>query len=380
MSNQRHIRKRASLKPTSTPLNPLKTRGFGKGIQARNAQLPKSNPLQTRPFGTPSQGLSQQQETRSIEEQMEGAAQFGYNAANIQNHAPETSQRPVQRKQGMLGGWNPPPIQRVNPVMNRSLQMKQGGVIDSGITHVPGSNHSLVQRDNPEWEALIAQLSTADNWNAPDMVETNWNTSGLMLGMMLEIPQQPTEIQIALPEEVPAPPQGTTRQDNTLQSPNTPNCPSGNCHYSPRPQIDTSHFEEISLYLDRQTAWESIQEKISNVATGWNGLVPLITAYNNAQNDSTLQTPEMGIQAFDQGESGNLAALAEQQEVPRTGASGTTLGALFANESSTDLNLNSRDKRAIDRASRSSAVERLYWKVRQRMRMSVQQFLTCRRR
>jgi hypothetical protein len=119
MSNQRHIRKRASLKPTSTPLNPLKTRGFGKGIQARNAQLPKSNPLQTRPFGTPSQGLSQQQETRSIEEQMEGTAQFGYNAANIQNHAPETSQRPVQRKEGKFGGWNQPPIQRVDPVMNR---------------------------------------------------------------------------------------------------------------------------------------------------------------------------------------------------------------------------------------------------------------------
>lgn len=120
MSTRRQIKKKGSLKSSLIPAaNPLKSRGFGKGIQARSAQLPNINPLQTRPFATPSQGLSQQQETRSIEEQMEGAAQFGYNAANIQNHAPETSQLPVQRKEGKFGGWNQPPIQRVDPVMNR---------------------------------------------------------------------------------------------------------------------------------------------------------------------------------------------------------------------------------------------------------------------
>lgn len=61
MSTRRQIPKRGSLKSSFTPAaNPLKTRGFGKGIQARSAQLPKTNPLQTRPFGSPIPASAQQ--------------------------------------------------------------------------------------------------------------------------------------------------------------------------------------------------------------------------------------------------------------------------------------------------------------------------------
>ncbi|MEQ8961896.1 MAG: hypothetical protein RLP02_28880, partial [Coleofasciculus sp. C2-GNP5-27] len=129
MSSRRQARKRASLQPKTTPVNPLQTRGFGKGIQARNAQLPHGNLLQARPLARPfsdqKPGLSQTKETHSLQEQKEqkeqkeGTEQFGYNAANIPAYAPERSQLPIQTKTGQFGGWNPPSIQRANPVTNR---------------------------------------------------------------------------------------------------------------------------------------------------------------------------------------------------------------------------------------------------------------------
>ncbi|MEQ9480815.1 hypothetical protein [Coleofasciculus sp. F4-SAH-05] len=139
MSSRRQARKRASLEPKTTPVNPLRTRGFGKGIQARNAQLPHGNPLQTRPFGAQKPGLSQNQETQSLQEQQEqkeGAEQFGYNAANIPAYAPERSQLPIQTKVGQFGGWNPSPIQRVDPVKNR-LNLWRDQQLGQGKTEEP---------------------------------------------------------------------------------------------------------------------------------------------------------------------------------------------------------------------------------------------------
>ncbi|MEQ9237958.1 MAG: hypothetical protein RIG66_28185 [Coleofasciculus sp. E2-BRE-01] len=84
MSTRRHISKKASLESTFTPAaNPSKTRGFGKGIPARSAELPKTSLRQTRPFGLPFIAQPKHQDTRSIEEQKSGAERFGYNAAAI---------------------------------------------------------------------------------------------------------------------------------------------------------------------------------------------------------------------------------------------------------------------------------------------------------
>lgn len=90
MSTRRQIQKRGSLKSSFTPpANPLKTRGFGKGIQARSAELPKTNPLQTRPFGSPIPASAQQEETESASEQLEKASHFGYNGLDVPVNSPE---------------------------------------------------------------------------------------------------------------------------------------------------------------------------------------------------------------------------------------------------------------------------------------------------
>lgn len=120
MSSRRHIKKKGISKSTFTPpVNPFKSRGFGNGIQARNAQLPESNSLKPRPFASPNPGLSQPSDTRSVEEQMEGATQFGYNALEVPVHVPQTPPLPVQRKERGLGSWHQPSIQRVAPLRNR---------------------------------------------------------------------------------------------------------------------------------------------------------------------------------------------------------------------------------------------------------------------
>jgi len=107
MSTRRQIQKRGSLKSSFTPpANPLKSRGFGKGIQARSAQLPKTNLLQTRPFGSPIPASAQQEETQSASEQLEIESRFGYNGLAVPVNAPGTSSPPVQRKLALDGGKN----------------------------------------------------------------------------------------------------------------------------------------------------------------------------------------------------------------------------------------------------------------------------------
>jgi len=122
MSTRQPISKKASLESTFTPpANPLKTRGFGNGIQARSAELPATNLLQTRPLGFPSRVQQEQQDTRSVEEQKLGAERFGYNAANIPVYASktppavrqivdkintQTPHQPMQR-QSEAGEYNP---------------------------------------------------------------------------------------------------------------------------------------------------------------------------------------------------------------------------------------------------------------------------------
>ncbi|MCP4362292.1 MAG: hypothetical protein GY796_30160 [Chloroflexi bacterium] len=225
------------------------------------------------------------------------------------------------------------------------------------LSSINGSHNGVVQRD-PNWNELMAQFGTVGNWSAPDMVETDWATMGFMAGLMTEIPQSPAEVQMALPQAVPAAPSGTTR--GGTQQPNTGfNCPTGRCHPSHHQtpdRFDRGRFEQIELSLDRQRAWQAISQKVSGVQTGWNRLVPMITAYNNAQDDATLQNPEMGMQAFQSGQSGDLGQLADQQNVPRTGSSRTSLGSLFSGENNTELNLNRSDNRAIDRAANNPAV------------------------
>ncbi|MEQ9553142.1 MAG: hypothetical protein RIM23_26420 [Coleofasciculus sp. G3-WIS-01] len=164
MSSQRQARKRASLQPKTTPVNPLRTRGFGKGIQARNAQLPHGNPLQTRPFGSPNPALSQTQETHSLQEQQEqkeGAEQFGYNAANIPAYAPERSQLPIQTKVGQFGGWNPPPIQRVDPVKNR-LNLWRDQQLSQRQTEEPEDVSELEEQEASPEAAVVQRLQESD--------------------------------------------------------------------------------------------------------------------------------------------------------------------------------------------------------------------------
>jgi hypothetical protein len=102
------------------PTNPLKTRGFGKGIQARSAELPTTNLLQTHPFGSPQ---FQQPDTRSIEEQLEGASRFGYNGLDVPVNAPGTSPPPVQRHSNSEGLEHNSQLQR-KPIQ-RATEFKQ---------------------------------------------------------------------------------------------------------------------------------------------------------------------------------------------------------------------------------------------------------------
>ncbi len=164
MSSRLQVRKRASLEPKTTPVNPLRTRGFGKGIPARNAQLPHGNPLQTRPFGAQKPGLSQKQETHSLQEQQEqkeGTEQFGYNAANIPAYAPERSQLPIQTKAGQFGGWNPPPIQRVDPVKNQ-LNLWRDQQLGQGKTEDPEDVSEREEQEASPEAAVVQRLQESD--------------------------------------------------------------------------------------------------------------------------------------------------------------------------------------------------------------------------
>ncbi|HAG84342.1 MAG TPA: hypothetical protein DCL61_25100 [Cyanobacteria bacterium UBA12227] len=121
MSSRRHIQKRDSTQSSFTPVtNPFKTRGFGNGLQAREAKIPETNLLQKRPVASPFQPLSQEPDTRSIEEQMAGANQFGYDIKDIPVEPPSTPPPPppVQMKERGVSGWEQPSIQAIDPVMN----------------------------------------------------------------------------------------------------------------------------------------------------------------------------------------------------------------------------------------------------------------------
>ncbi|MEQ9668105.1 hypothetical protein [Coleofasciculus sp. G2-EDA-02] len=121
MSTRRHISKKVSFDASFSPVtNPLQTRGFGKGIQARRAALPTTNLLQTRPFGSSAMTSPEQPDTRSIEAQQSDAANFGYNGANIPIHAPVTPPLliPIQKKEGELGSWYQPPMPIIAPMLN----------------------------------------------------------------------------------------------------------------------------------------------------------------------------------------------------------------------------------------------------------------------
>ncbi len=179
MSSRRHIYKKLSSQSASTPVtNPFKTRGFGNGMQARVAKLPETNLLQTRPIAPPYQELSQPPDTRSVEEQMEGAAQFGYNTSDIPVQAPEAPPPPppIQSK---MGGWYQPPIQRANPVLNQlnllreeqSSQPETEEQQDVSMRHsssgigeeTAGTQNQLAQAESNQWQTI--DISAAIKYN-----------------------------------------------------------------------------------------------------------------------------------------------------------------------------------------------------------------------
>ena len=248
MSSRRQARKRASLQPKTTPVNPLRTRGFGKGIQARNAQLPHGNPLQTRPFGAQKPGLSQKQETHSLQEQQEqkeGTEQFGYNAANIPAYAPERSQLPIQRQAGQFGGWNPPPIQRVNPVNNR-LNLWRDQQLGQAET---GESEDVSEREEQEASpeaAAVQRLQESDTQPISDQ--------GI----------QPQEIAEPGDKETPTPPpKAETIQPKSVSVAKTIS-PQTKAQLRrklfPESQDETEKIPEFSTNVDREQQSSSVVE------------------------------------------------------------------------------------------------------------------------
>jgi hypothetical protein len=170
MSTRRHISKKAPLKSTFTPpANPLKTRGFGNGIQARRAELPQTNLLQTRPFGSPAMAQQQPQETPSAEAQLEGKSRFGYNGLEIPVNAPiaPPSPPPVQRRgaSAKLGNWQQKPaIPAANPVLNR-LKLNQ-------LQEKRFSQQQSIQRkENSEAEERQKLLEAGTAGEQPQLLE-----------------------------------------------------------------------------------------------------------------------------------------------------------------------------------------------------------------
>jgi len=143
MSIRRHISRKASLKSTfAFPTHFLKTRGFGNNIQARSAKLPQTNLLQTRPFGSPARVQQQQQDTRSIAEQLEEASRFGYHGLDIPVKASGTS--------------SPPPPS--SPVFNR-LQMFKAESVQRSLTSEVDSLRSEGGQINPQaLQNLLSKL------------------------------------------------------------------------------------------------------------------------------------------------------------------------------------------------------------------------------
>jgi len=243
---------------------------------------------------------------------------------------------------------------QLSPARSRTIQMKPD---KRPFSKINTSQQNLVQRD-PIAE-MMAQFGSVGEWTAADMAETNWAQTGALAGFMMNLPENPAAVQMAIPETVPSAPAGTTRRGS--QQPDSEfDCETGRCHpghHQTQDRFDFGNFDAQILMMDRRTAWQAISQKVNSVQTGWNRLVPMVTDFNHAEGDATLQNPEMGMQAFEGDGSGNLEQLAGQQNVPRTGGSGITLDALFSSENNTELNLNQSDNRAIDRASNNPAVE-----------------------
>ncbi len=91
MSDYKRIHRKSgkdSFGYSSTPAkNPLKTRGFGKGMQARSAELPTTNLLQTRPAKPPTPQPTPLQETPDLDVQLKQAEGFGYNGLDVPTFA-----------------------------------------------------------------------------------------------------------------------------------------------------------------------------------------------------------------------------------------------------------------------------------------------------
>ncbi|MBE9127623.1 MULTISPECIES: Hint domain-containing protein [unclassified Coleofasciculus] len=153
MSSQKPIWKKASVQSNSTPV---------------------PNPLQTRPFSAPKPS-SAQQETPSIQEQLERASRFGYNASNIPINAPGTPPPPppIQSKL-TFNGLSHPYQQQVTPRANvietqvNSPQLQQKPIERQELSSEeafdePESNGSLQRQKIPDGGDGIIPKSEADS-------------------------------------------------------------------------------------------------------------------------------------------------------------------------------------------------------------------------
>jgi len=157
MSTRQHISRKASLQSNFTPtVNPLKTRGFGKGIQARSAELPKTNPLQTRPFGSPIPASAQQEETQSASEQLEIESHLGYNGLNVPVNAPATPPPPVQRKSASGGLENQT---KLTTVAQREI-IQRDGEIERSVNSIDLSQIAPNANKIKEAAAKIVDVAT----------------------------------------------------------------------------------------------------------------------------------------------------------------------------------------------------------------------------
>lgn len=134
MSDYKRIHRRVgkdgfSQSPIPTK-NPFKTRGFGKGLQARSAELPVTNLLQTRPVSSPTQQPSQQQETPDLDVQLERAEQFGYNGLDVPTIAagatPPLTDTSLMVMTKSLNLFNAAPIQETDRVASQVIQQETG--------------------------------------------------------------------------------------------------------------------------------------------------------------------------------------------------------------------------------------------------------------
>lgn len=71
--------------------NPLKNRGFGKGMQARSAELPTTNLWQTRPVSPLTHQPSQAQKKPDLQTQLKQAEKFGYQGLDVPTFAPRAT-------------------------------------------------------------------------------------------------------------------------------------------------------------------------------------------------------------------------------------------------------------------------------------------------